>query len=68
VLPRDGTVIFTIFEGASEIQWVITGSDVGYPVDPGYRYYRGNLIEDRLPHRESGLLRRIEWSVRVPAL
>ena len=33
--------IFTIFEGASEIQRVITGSDVRYPADPGYGYYRG---------------------------
>src|SRR5271166_616260 len=32
------------------------------PVLPRY------LIEDGPPHREAGLLRRIEWSVRVPAL
>jgi hypothetical protein len=38
VWPPD---IVDIFEGASEIQRVITGSDVGYLVDPGYRYHRG---------------------------
>ena len=35
------STIFTIFEGASEIQRVITGSDLGFPVHLGYRYYRG---------------------------
>jgi hypothetical protein len=30
-----------VFEGASELRQVITGSDVRYPVSSGYQYYRG---------------------------
>jgi hypothetical protein len=37
-------------------------SPLWLPVLPGY------LIEDGPPRREAGLLRRIEWNVRVPAL
>jgi hypothetical protein len=33
--------IVAIFKGASELQWVITGSNVRYPADSGYQYLRG---------------------------
>jgi serine/threonine protein kinase len=59
--------IFTIFEGASELQQVITGSDIRYPVRSGYRYYQGALSKTGRPAGKR-LLRRIEWKVRVPAL
>ena len=53
--------IFTIFEGASEIQRVITGSDVRYPADPGYRYYRGTSSKTgRLTGKRAAASDRVE--------